>query len=111
MSIEIKKYDENNNLIYFKLSNNYEYWGEYDENNNYIYSRNSWGYEFWREYDKNNNLIHYKNSSGNENWYKYNELGKQINITKKEYKYIEFRKQEKEYLSRTKCSRFEIMDI
>ncbi len=67
--------------------------------------------KFWREYDKNNNEIHYKNSKGEEYWYKYNKFGNRIKITEKEYKEIEFRKKEKEYNSRTKCSRFEIMEI
>ena len=32
-------------------------------------------------------------------------------ITEKEYKEIEFQKKEKEYLSREKISRFELMEI
>ncbi len=84
---------------------------EYDKNNNLIYYKSSGGYEFWKEYDKNSNLIHRKNNKGNRYWYKYDENNKCINITEKEYKDIEFRKKEKEYNSRTKCSRFEIMEI
>ena len=44
---EIKKYDENNNLIYIKYSNNYESWREYDENNNEIYCKYSDGFKYW----------------------------------------------------------------
>ncbi len=87
---EIEKYDDNGNLIYFKCPD---------------------GYELWEEYDKNNKLIHYKNTSGLEWWAKYDELKNKIEITEQEYKEIEFRKNGKKYNSRTKCSRFELMDI
>ncbi|KKK88838.1 hypothetical protein LCGC14_2739130 [marine sediment metagenome] len=56
-------------------------------------------------------LDNYKDSIENEYWYKYNKNNEKINITEQEYKEIEFKKKEKEYNSRTKCSRFEIMDI
>ncbi len=85
-----EKYDKNNNLVYFKDNTGYEYWGEFDENNNQIHFKNNIGFENWYKFDKNNNFIE---------------------IIEKEFKEIEFRKKEKEYLSRTKCSRFEIMDI
>ena len=84
---------------------------KYDERGNLIYHKNSTGYEIWREYDKNNKLFHQKQENGCDYWFKYNEDDKPICITEKEYKEIEFQKKEKEYLSRTKCSRFEIMDI
>ena len=90
MSKEIEKYDDRNNLIYYKRFDNYE---------------------SWQEFDGNNNLIYYKNSNGYESWYKYDKNNERINITEKEYKEIEFRKKEKEYNSGTKCSRFELMDI
>ncbi len=111
MSEEIKKYDKNSNLIYYKYSNGLEYWYKYDENNNLIYYFRSDGFEYWCKHDKNNNEIYWKNSSGYEHWYKYDENDVQIEITKQEYKDIEFREQEKEYNSRTKCSRFELMEI
>ncbi len=106
-----EKYDDRDNLIYkyFPRFSCGE-WYKYDENNNRIYSKNSYGEEQWWEYDENNNVIHCKNSSGFEHWYKWNK-NKEIYITEKEYKNIEFRKQEKEYLNRTKVTRFEIMDI
>ncbi len=117
MSEEIKKYDENNRIIYYKKSNGSEFWWEYDENNNKIYFKKNidlgfWEeFESWRKYDENNNEIHYRNNEGKEYWYKYDENNNSIDITEQEYKEIEFRKKEKEYNSRTKCSRFEIMDI
>ncbi len=114
MSEEIKKYDKNNNLIYFKNSKGSEYWMGYDKNNNKIHNKTSYGFEEWAKYDENNNVIHSKyidSYNCYNHWYKYDENNKQIGITEKEYKDIEFRKKEKEYLSRTKCSRFEIMDI
>ena len=77
---------------------------KFDKNNNRIYSKNSNGFEIWVKYDENNNKIYYKNSFGNEYWYKYDENNDCIEITEKEYK-------EKEYNSRTKCSRFELMEI
>ncbi len=111
MSKEIKKYDNRNNLVYYKYASGIEVWQKYDKNNNLIHYKNSNGYERWSEYDKNNNEIHYKNSNGYETWYKYDKNNKSIIITEKEYKEIEFREKEKEYNSRTKCSRFELMDI
>ena len=112
MNKEIKKYNENNNLIYSKDSNGLEYWYKYDKFNNLIYfkylnKKERW-YEEWYE---NNKLIHFRNCVGWEYWKKYDENNKSILITEKEYKNIEFRKKEKEYLSREKCSRFELIDI
>ncbi len=82
-----------------------------DNRNNLIYIEFISGYKLWREFDENNNLVYWKNSYGDENWWKYDKNNKRILITEKEYKEIEFRKKEKEYNSRTKCSRFELMDI
>ena len=109
MNKEIRKYDKNNNLIYSKGTSGLECWYKYDENNNEIHYKGSDGYEYWYKYDENNNKI-YCNEGGNKFWFKW-ENNNRINITEKEYKEIEFRKQEKEYLNRTKCSRFELMDI
>ena len=106
----IEKYDKNNNLIYLKLSSGPEIWREYDENNRQIHDKDSRGYESWWEYDINGNVVHFRNLKV-EIWNKYDENNKQIQITEKEYKEIEFRKKEKEYLNRTKVSRFELMDI
>ncbi len=111
MSKEIKKYDNRGNLIYIKYSDGDEYWYEYDENSRLIYSKSSNGNECRYKYDENNNLIYYKNSDGYERWLKYNKNNRRIEITKQEYKEIEFRKKEKEYLGREKCSRFELMEI
>ncbi len=112
MSKEIKKYDENNNVIYCKDPNNIEHWYKYDKFNNLIYfkylnKKERW-YEEWYE---NNKLIHFRNCVDWEYWKKYDENNKSILITEKEYKNIEYDKKEKEYNSRTKCSRFEIMEI
>ncbi len=105
---EIKKYD---NLIYKKYSDGYEYWRKCDENNNCIHYKASNGYEYWKKYDEFSNLIHYKDSYSIKYWWKYDENNEPMEITEKEYKDIEFRKKEKEYNSRTKCSRFELMEI
>jgi len=80
---------------------------EYDKNNNLIYFKNQNGSEFWQEYDENNNCIHYKDSYG-EYWYKYDKDNKRIRITHQEFKQIE---RTKLYFNNKKCSRFEIMDI
>ncbi len=108
---EIKKYDDRGNCIYCKYSDGWEYWQKYDENNLLIHWRNSNNYEYWREYDNRGNCIHYKNINGDEWWLKYDENYNEIKISKKEFKYIQNKKQEKEYLSRTKVTRFELMDI
>ena len=97
------KYDKSNNLIYQKKSSGLEKWYEYYKNNHLIHFKNSAGYEDWQEYDKDNNLIHFKDNSGHKYWCKY-DGNNRIEITEKEYKNIE-------YLSRKKCSRFELMDI
>ena len=57
---ELKKHfilDKNNNIIYFKNNDRYEYWQEYDQNNNVIHYKSNSGYEYWQEFDQNNNLI------------------------------------------------------
>ena len=104
-----QKFDKNNNVIYRKDFNGFEFWFEYNENNNLIYFKNSNNYEFWQEFDENKNKIHFKNSLGNEYWFKYKTeiLYRQIKITEQEFKNIKI----KEYNSRTKCSRFELMEI
>ncbi len=108
-----QKYDENNNVIYRKCFDGEEQWYEYDENNNEIYRKNSYGEEFWRIYDKDNLLIaHKKLSNDLKWWHKFDDkTNKPISITEKEYEEIKFREKEKEYLSRTKCSRFELIEI
>ncbi len=84
---------------------------KYDENNNLIYYKSSYGYEHWAKFDENNNNIYWKSSNGSEYWYKYNKNGKEIKITKQEFEKIQYNTKIKEYNSRTKCSRFEIIDI
>ena len=83
-----EKYDEKGNLIYYK-SYDGSFW-RYDENDKYVYGKNLGCLEYWKKYD---------------------ESGRIIEITEQEFRNIEFRIKEKEYLSREKCSRFEIMDI
>ncbi len=110
MSEEIKKSDKNGNLIYYKSSSGWEKWYKYDENNNQIHYKDSAGFEYWSEFDGDNDEIHCRNNKGDKAWYKWKNDNR-IYITEKEYKEIEFRKKEKEYLSRKKCSRFELMEI
>ena len=112
------KYDKNNNEIYYKNSNGWECWSKYDNRNNNIYYRqlNNFGtyYEEWRKFDEDNNEIYYRDTRYflEGSWYRYDKNGKFIKeITEKEFNEIEFRKKELEYLSREKCSRFEIMEI
>ena len=85
---------------------------EYDKNNNLVYYKGSFGLEFWYKYDKNSNLIHKKNSNGFEQWYKYDENNYRIEITQQEFKQIERRKEKQElYLNIKRSNRFELMDI
>ena len=86
----IKKYDERGNLIY-------------------VYYENS-GYKIWRKFDKNNKMIYWNTSCGDKEYYKWEDTGPII-ITEQEFNEIEFKKEEKEYLSRTKVSRFKLMEI
>ncbi|MEK0341923.1 MAG: hypothetical protein QQN40_07485 [Nitrosopumilus sp.] len=71
--------------------------------------------EIWYKCDRKNKCIYYKFSDEDEYWYKYDEVGNRIVIKEKKeinkIKDIEFRRKEKEYNSRTKCSRFELMEI
>ena len=106
----MEKFDKKGNLIYYTDSSGFERWMKYGISNNCIHYKDSNGYEYWKKYD-GNNRIYYKNSNGEETWFKWTKNGAPIKITEQEYKEIEFRKKEKEYLSRKKCSRFEIMDI
>ena len=51
----VKKYDDNGNLIYYKIfvaksGKSFEAWLEYNQDNKVIHGRNSDGYEFWREF-------------------------------------------------------------
>ena len=59
------------------------------------------------KYDENNNLIYQKTTNNFEEWYKYNKTGMRIKIVKQEFENIKIR----EYMSREKVSRFELMDI
>ena len=68
---------------------------KYDKNNNCIYWKNSNGFECWYKYNENNNIIYYRDIDDYEYWYKYNGENKPIEITEKEYKEIEFRKKKK----------------
>ena len=105
----IRKYDENNNLIYFRNSNNgTEIWYKYDENNNETHYKSTSGKEYWREYDKNNNEIHWNDTNNNEYWYKRDENNIPIEITEQEFKQIE---RTKLYFNNKKSNRFELMDI
>ncbi len=83
MNREIK-YNKKGNIIYHK---------KYDDN-----------FEFWYKCDKKNKCVYYKFSEEDEYWYKYNGQKGIIFLTEQKIK-------ELEYLSREKCSRFEIMDI
>ncbi len=133
MSNEIREFDGNNNRIYYKSSIGAGEWWEYDKDNNKIYYNRGNKYKNWWKYNKNNDVIYYlellcdddlwyeswfkynyeanigykKDSGGKESWYRI--LPNRIieSISKKEYEKYE----EKEYLSRKKCSRFEIMEI
>ena len=98
----IKKYDEDNNLIYYKDYNStyeykyddkgnetyykltetdtkeptiYEEWKEYDDYGNIIHYKDSFNYEQWWEYNQDGNLIKHRNSKGHEGFYEYNENG------------------------------------
>ena len=87
MRDEIREYNKNKKLIYFKdIEDSFEIWWEYDENNNLISFKNSNGY---KEYWKVNNNIH-------------------TEITEKEFKQIE---RKKVIFNNKRINRFELMDI
>ncbi len=109
--------DEKDNLIHFK-TDSFESWFNYDDKGRTIYYENyakiTGSMKVWSVYYKNYRYAHY-NIDGVEQWSKYDKnkktLFNEIEITKKEFKEVESRIKEKEYLSRGKCSRFELMDI
>ena len=116
MNKVITEYDKKGNRIYYKNSTTgYELWQEFDENNNRIHTKDSNNDEYWGKYDKNNNRIHYKNTDGTEEWYRYDENDNSTEITEKEFKQIERNKINKEkqelYLNNKRSSRFRLMDI
>ncbi len=104
MSKEVIKYNKNGKIVYYKGIDGSEAWSAYDKNNNMIYNRQSNGCESWSKYDENNRDIYFKTNDGREEWFKYNKNGEKIDITDEKLK-------EKEYLSRKKVSRFELMEI
>ncbi len=59
------------------------------------------------EYNKIGDVIYMKLSEDYEYWFKYDEDDYAIEITKQEFENIKIR----EYNSRTKCSRFELIEI
>ncbi len=105
----IREYDERGNNIYSRTPcGGIEEWREYDENNNLIYCKYFDGNisQYW--YDNDNLIYHNKKDyPNNEYWSKYDSENSRIKITKQEYENIKI----KEYNSRTKCSRFELMEI
>ena len=116
MSKDIREYDDRGNVVYSEYSDGSKFWYKYDENNNCVYSKNSISnIEVQDIYDKNNNriyVLYYQEClNGNNRWYKDDKDGELTRITEKEFNDIKRREKEKEYLSREKCSRFEIMDI
>ena len=60
----VRKYDENENLIYVKENRGYEEWHEYDSNGNKTHYKDSIGNEIWWEYDPNGNCIHIWDNDG-----------------------------------------------
>ena len=74
------EYDEQGNIIHFKMSSGFEYWYEYeyDAKGNKIHSKYSSGNEGWHEYDADGNMIHSKYSNGYEEWYEYDANGNMI---------------------------------
>jgi YD repeat-containing protein len=89
MAKPIKKYDENNNLVYYRDSDGFEFWREYDENNNLIYGRETLGFEFWYKWENS----------------------EQIDITEQKLYQIKKLKEQKEFLSRKEILRFELKEL
>jgi hypothetical protein len=118
MNKGIVEYNDKRKIIYTKTSN-YETWYTYDDRSNLVYLRqlnllHKTYYEEWREFSENNREIYYRDTRYflEGSWYKYDENGKFIKeITEKEFKEIKRKEEEKEFLSRKYCSRFEIMDM
>ena len=88
MGKEIREYDKDNNLIYYKRDN-FKQWFKYDENNNLIFFMDN----------KDFSLGEYR---------RYDEKGNQKEITQQEFKQIE---RTKLYFNIKRSNRSEIMDI
>ena len=53
--VEVHKYDDFNNEVYYKDRSGKEEWWTYDKNGNATYCKDSEGGEFW--FDTNGNII------------------------------------------------------
>ena len=65
---DVRKYDENGNLIHWKNNDGYEEWNEYDSNGNRIHYKDSTGTEIWWECDPNGYFLHVWDNDGEE-WF------------------------------------------
>ena len=90
-----KKFD---NIVHTFWEDGTEYWAGYNDEGNRFKCLIKNGERWYSKFDKKMNII--DEMSENE-----------FLLLEKEIDWIEFRKKEKEYNSRTKCSRFEIMEI
>ena len=77
-TLNVKEYDENGKLIYFKNSSGYEEWKEYDDSGNIVHYKDSNEFESWTDYNINGFIIHYKDSHGYEYWKDYDDNGIRI---------------------------------
>ena len=73
------KYDENDNIIYFR-DKDYEEWSEYDSNNRRIHYKSTDGDEEWWSYDDNGRLSSYRNNKGKRETWEHDENGKLIHL-------------------------------
>lgn len=72
------EYDQYNNLIHYKNSDEYECFCTYDKNNSLLSFKDSDGYEYFYEYDDKGNRIHFIDSEDNEYFCKYDDKGNRI---------------------------------
>ena len=73
-----RKYDKNNNLIYYVSDTGVKVWMKYDKNNNEISIKTNKDFKESAEYDENNNQIHKVNCDGSWSSRKYNERNEVI---------------------------------
>lgn len=81
---ELKGYDKHGNLVYRKLSHDYEAWYEYDKNGNMVHHIETTGNTFreeWFKYDTRGNMTYHKDSNGYEYWKRYDKHGRLVYST------------------------------
>ena len=75
---DIIEYDDKHRCTHRKFDYGYEVWYKYDDNDNIIYRKDSDNKERW--FNNKGHITHIKNPTGYEAYYKYDEYCKIIDV-------------------------------